>query len=271
MRLGWLPEVWPHPYRPSIVTSGSREGMSWQQWMTMRWLLTMLEPELVRHGDCVGSDAQVHDMVARAFPQCELHVHPGFSTGHPLRAHRQGHVEHPPARPCARNHQMVNHTDITIATPFEDEPVLRSGTWATIRYSMSINRPTILIKRNGSITVYDGRKVLPMQASVLDLTPTALAADTTGTTAVPFQATPNGWVGFYAQGTWGSGTLKVQQSVDGTTWIDVASASWTANAYKHVQFFARYIRLVLSGSTSPSLKVYAVAQTPAGLPARTDS
>jgi len=58
--------------------------------------------------------------------------------------------------------------------------------------------------------------------------------------------------------TWGSGTLIVQSSPDGgTTWIAVASASWTSgDGYLgSVRAYGKDIRLSLSGSTSPSLTV----------------
>jgi hypothetical protein len=58
--------------------------------------------------------------------------------------------------------------------------------------------------------------------------------------------------------TWGSGTLIVQSSPDGgTTWIAVASASWTSgDGYLgSVRAYGRDIRLSLSGSTTPSLTV----------------
>lgn len=58
--------------------------------------------------------------------------------------------------------------------------------------------------------------------------------------------------------TWGSGTLKLQSSPDGgTTWIDVASASWTSgDGYLgSYRAYGRDIRLSLSGATGPSLTV----------------
>jgi hypothetical protein len=58
--------------------------------------------------------------------------------------------------------------------------------------------------------------------------------------------------------TWGGGTLIVQSSPDGgTTWISVASASWTVgDGYLGtVRAYGRDIRLSLSGATSPSLTV----------------
>lgn len=59
--------------------------------------------------------------------------------------------------------------------------------------------------------------------------------------------------------TWGSGTLKMQSSFDGgTTWVDVAGASWTSgDGLVSVDdlAFGRFIRFNLAGATSPSLTI----------------
>lgn len=247
-----IPEVWPYPWQPRIVTTGTRQGMNMRQWLAMNWYLHMLTPELVRHGDCLGSDAQVHDIVEACLPTCETHVHPCDLSQ--FRAYRMGNYVYPSARPIPRNHHMVDHTDVTIATPFEDEPVLRSGTWSTIRYSMSSQHPTILLSRSGRVSVYDGRKVLQMKTAILTLG----TIDADGVTAgVAIDESHEGFLGVYVSSTGGTfGTLKLQASPSdtGTTdYVDVPNASWTAAGYKHLQVFGRRLRLSLSGSTTPGI------------------
>lgn len=62
---------------------------------------------------------------------------------------------------------------------------------------------------------------------------------------------------FIAEGTWGSGTAKLQFRPSGhTTWIDVTGASMTADGYKDVELKATTdveFRVNLAGSTSPDL------------------
>lgn len=65
-----------------------------------------------------------------------------------------------------------------------------------------------------------------------------------------------------ANATWGSGTLKLQTSPDGgTTWLDLpATSSWTAGTLNKKLgvvnvVHGTQIRLVMSGSTSPSLNI----------------
>ena len=60
-----------------------------------------------------------------------------------------------------------------------------------------------------------------------------------------------------AWGTWGSGTIKLQLSPDdGVTWVDVPSASFTANSCLNVNVAAdlKY-RANLAGSTGANLNL----------------
>lgn len=79
----------------------------------------------------------------------------------------------------------------------------------------------------------------------------SLSADG-NTTAVKFdggKGTLSVW------GTFGSGTAKLQRSVDNSTWIDVSGASFTANGQINFECAACYLRVNLAGSTTPSLNV----------------
>ena len=65
---------------------------------------------------------------------------------------------------------------------------------------------------------------------------------------------PGGRSTFDIEGTWGSGTAKLQYlSKDGSTWVDLIDLSFTANGQNEVVFRKCRMRLDLSGSTSPSL------------------
>lgn len=73
------------------------------------------------------------------------------------------------------------------------------------------------------------------------------------TTAVYFSG---GKGTFTVFGTFGSGTAKLQRSVDdGTTWIDVTSASLTADGQINFEFSACKLRTNLAGATGPSLTI----------------
>jgi len=55
-----------------------------------------------------------------------------------------------PKEPLARNRDIVNMSDILIAAPGEKAEVLRSGTWATIRYARKMSRKLLVIYPKGS-------------------------------------------------------------------------------------------------------------------------
>lgn len=74
-----------------------------------------------------------------------------------------------------------------------------------------------------------------------------------------FEFTPNTpSMRIKSQGTWGSGTLKIQEDINGT-WEDLPSASWIADAMSSLDVATgRNHKAVLSGATSPSLVFEAV-------------
>lgn len=57
-----------------------------------------------------------------------------------------------------RDHRIVDVTDKLIAAPGQAAEVLRSGTWATVRYAVKIGRP--------GLTVYPGGLVKPLDRTV---------------------------------------------------------------------------------------------------------
>jgi hypothetical protein len=58
-----------------------------------------------------------------------------------------------------------------------------------------------------------------------------------------------------AFGTFGGGTFKLQRLLgDGTTYLDVSGASFTANGQATVQVPPGAYRMTLTGATGPSLK-----------------
>lgn len=66
---------------------------------------------------------------------------------------------------------------------------------------------------------------------------------------------PGGSGTFAVYGTFSSGTMKLQTSFDaGTTWIDVASTSFTANNQVNVTVAPCKVRVNLAGAGSPNLK-----------------
>ena len=81
---------------------------------------------------------------------------------------------------------------------------------------------------------------------------TVLTAD--GNTAIDTHRGGEGTLA--AWGTWAGGTAKLQATFDaGTTWIDVASISLTANGIKSFTVGPCKLRGNLAGSATPTLSI----------------
>jgi len=121
-----------------IGFTGTQKGMTLHQKemveviLTYHKYITFLSE--VHHGNCIGADDEFNT-ISKAY--CPKRVaHPASDTPG-KQAH--GFCETIlPAKPAlVRNHDIVDAVDIMIATPKERQEVLRSGTWATIRYCRS--------------------------------------------------------------------------------------------------------------------------------------
>lgn len=65
-------------------------------------------------------------------------------------------------------------------------------------------------------------------------------------------------VTMYGSGTFGSGTLTLKQSPDGTTFFDVSGATLTVDGFKTSTLGAHSVRVSLTGSTSPTITVWLI-------------
>lgn len=85
------------------------------------------------HGDCLGADAQFHDIVRSLGGR--VVVHPG-PEGDVWRARKIADETRPPKGHLARNRDIVQNTDYLIATPREETRQDRGGTWYTHDYGL---------------------------------------------------------------------------------------------------------------------------------------
>jgi len=92
------------------------------------------------HGDCLGSDAFVHSVAEEL--RFWIVVHPPQSNA--LRAYCQGNEILEPLNYLERNWEIVRLSKILIALPSTNEEVLRSGTWATVRYARKSEKTVYL-------------------------------------------------------------------------------------------------------------------------------
>lgn len=124
----------------TIGFTGTRDGMTEAQEEAVKDLLLHLGATRLLHGACHGADRQAHRIAIGMFrdlyparPEqlywAEQHIAPG-DTIHPLPA-----SDVKPNPEIWRNHKIVDRADVMIAAPASPIEILRSGTWATIRYA----------------------------------------------------------------------------------------------------------------------------------------
>lgn len=134
-----------------IGFTGTRYGMTIDQRRTVCELLTRDGITEVHHGDCVGADADFHQL-ANGWRH-HIVIHP--PTDEKLRAFCDGtDVVHHVAKPYLdRNRDIVDACDQLIATPKEDgEPFGKGGgTWYTIRYAREIGKRVAIVYPDGEV------------------------------------------------------------------------------------------------------------------------
>ncbi len=123
--------------------TGTRHGMSRRQLLLLTMDLRALRITKLHHGCCVGGDDQANT-IAR-----ELGIP---TVGHPP-AYRtlQAHCEVTEMRKrfpyIERNHNIVDEVEVLFVGPLTNVEVLRSGTWATYRYTVSCGMDIVLLTR----------------------------------------------------------------------------------------------------------------------------
>jgi hypothetical protein len=127
--------------------TGTQKGMTQRQRETVRYLFSELQLTTLHHGDCIGADAQAHEIAKRM--RAWIEVHP--PSDDVKRAFCKGHKEHPPRLHLVRDRDIVKAgVDGLIATPRQHHEILRSGTWATIRYARKQGRHTWIVHPDGT-------------------------------------------------------------------------------------------------------------------------
>lgn len=143
--------------------SGTRKGMTGPQLQNLNILYNSLDHvTLVRHGGCKGADTQFHIMVAtNSKHRAELNVHWGCAPNGEIRGSnpddlgpKEGYVSHTPLPFLIRNKVIVDKSDVMFAAPGTEQEVLRSGTWATIRYCLKKRKPLTIITPSGAMSTY---------------------------------------------------------------------------------------------------------------------
>ena len=146
--------------RTKVGFTGTQQGMNtYYQLPQLEQLLLKYNPTEFHHGDCIGADAQAHELVRRILPSCIIVVHPPLDSS--KRAFCMGDITYNPRPYLERNDDIVKLSDILIATPKEIQMVLRSGTWTTVRYAQKAKLQTHIIFPR-ALTEQEATNVFPV-------------------------------------------------------------------------------------------------------------
>lgn len=134
----------------SLGLTGTHKGMRDRQKLVVQTIVGFLLPNEAHHGDCIGSDADFHDIV-RAVSSAVIIVHPPINPK--KRANKQGDFILTPKDYMVRDDDIIAESHLMLATPFEfDERGRGSGTWAVIRHTRKARKPLIIIWPDGTYT-----------------------------------------------------------------------------------------------------------------------
>jgi len=132
--------------------TGTQSGMTIQQHNSLWPLLKKLRTSEFHHGDCIGADTDA-TMLVHDIGGIIIHCHPPKNKS--KRAFTDKlyieSIVYDAKEYLDRNHDIVDATNILVATPKEFNEELRSGTWATIRYARKKHKKIYIIYPDGSI------------------------------------------------------------------------------------------------------------------------
>lgn len=122
--------------------TGTQAGMDEHQYRVLRHLLGELQATWFHHGDCIGADAQAHDLALSL--NIPVIIHPPDNAR--KRAFCKGaYATRPPAPYLTRNRHIVSEVEVMIGVPKESTEMLRSGTWFTIRHTKKMHKSLYII------------------------------------------------------------------------------------------------------------------------------
>lgn len=133
----------------NVGFTGTHHGMTdAQHRMLTDYFIVNYGPNDTFHGgDCIGADKQAHQIA------CVMGMR---TVGHiPIKNHARAHCkydeERAPLPYLVRDKNIVKEANIMYATPATKTEMLRSGTWATIRYTLKAKKHLIIIFPDGTI------------------------------------------------------------------------------------------------------------------------
>lgn len=133
-----------------IGFTGSRRGSTNAQKGSLFRVLDGLGISQGHHGNCIGWDSEVHDMLREHYPEVLIVCHDPKDQGEDF-ADRTGDEHRAPKTHFARNREIVDETDLLVVLPSSDSWMPRGGTWYTHDYALKRGKPVIVVWPDGKI------------------------------------------------------------------------------------------------------------------------
>lgn len=137
-----------------VGMTGTRDGMTLAQKDALIRALKKFTPKWFHHGDCLGADADGHDIADIC--GTKICIHPPSKRN--LRAFKYGNAMREEKGYLQRNRDIVNDTDVLIGFPKEmisDPYDGKGGTWYTIKYGIGKGKVVYIVFPDGSISAYN--------------------------------------------------------------------------------------------------------------------
>ena len=146
-----------------LGVTGTSKGMTEAQKVSVTFMLTkMLEMRfykgVMNNGDCVGADATFFLIWNDIVINCKVNdiEYDMTTVGHiPLRSNARAYLPftilRKPKPYLERNQAIVDCSSVLIATPYEADEILRSGTWSTIRRARKKGIKIAIVRPDGTV------------------------------------------------------------------------------------------------------------------------
>ena len=145
-----------------IGFTGSREGTTEAQKQNLvdMFYADANEPVVFHHGDCLGADNDAHLLFLKTFDvmgtQHKIVIHPPKSPDkRAFCAHiptlNMEVVELPVKDYLARDRDIVEASELLLATPKEDSERWKGGTWYTVHYAKKKFVDSVILWPDGGI------------------------------------------------------------------------------------------------------------------------
>jgi hypothetical protein len=132
-----------------IGFTGTRQGMTPAQRHTLLRVFQRFGISVLHHGGAPGADEQAHE-IAQSL-DAQIIEHPSTHKQRGVCPLQPGDYRLTAFAPLVRNKYIVNDCARLVATPAQEHPILRSGTWATVRYAMRAKRRAWIVVPDGAL------------------------------------------------------------------------------------------------------------------------